>query len=95
MKGPITMTREQLNEVADLVASKVSLRLETYIAGQDARCAAHHTATAEHHKSLYGNGQPGIVSQIQRLRVVSSIAAFLAGGTFLALIGAIVSKLFA
>ncbi len=95
MKETLTMTeieRQQFIEaIATNVVNKVSNRLDIFIAKQQEHCLAHCEKTKDHHAKLYGNGQPGIINQMEKLRVVASIAAFMAGATFVAVIGFLLS----
>jgi hypothetical protein len=69
------------------------MRMETYIAAQSERCKAHHEQTSDHAKELYGNGRPGIVADVQDIRLIARIAVFLAGGATLAVISAVTAQL--
>ena len=97
MKETLTMTeieRQQFIEaIATNVVSGVEKKLDTFIAKQQEHCLAHCEKTKDHHYRLYGNGQPGIINQMEKLRVIASIAAFMAGATFVAVIGFLFSWL--
>uniref|UniRef100_A0A6M3LC49 Uncharacterized protein n=1 Tax=viral metagenome TaxID=1070528 RepID=A0A6M3LC49_9ZZZZ len=91
--GARDMSEDTLRDIADRVASRIELRLETFIAGQKQICAAHRKTTDEHHYTLFGNGTPGLKTRQERQDVKMNLIAFLSGGTFLAVVAAVIERL--
>jgi hypothetical protein len=88
-----TELREFANVVADAVSAKVESKLNVYIAGKEAQCVAHHDRTRDHGKTLYGNGTPGLKTEVEQLRMAIRVLCFIAGGTFLAVVGQLAVRL--
>lgn len=84
----MSLTIGDLKSISAIVEHELSKYADT----QAALCGAHWEKTSDHHKTLYGNGQPGLKSEVTRLKVIASIAAFASGATFVALVGLIVQK---
>ena len=85
--------REFANTIADAVSAKVESKLNVYIAGKEAQCIAHHDRTRDHGKTLYGNGTPGLKTEVEQLRMAIKVLCFIAGGTFLAVVGQLAVRL--
>ena len=85
--------REFANTIADAVSAKVESKLNVYIAGKEAECLAHHEKTNGHEKTLHGNGTPGLKTVVEQLRMAIRVLCFIAGGTFLAVVGQIAVRL--
>jgi len=89
----MNLTTDEINSIAHAVSAKIEMRLETYIAGQNERCLAHRKQTEGVEHTLYGNGRPGIVVDVQNNRTIARVAVFVASGAFLAFLYAIANKL--
>jgi hypothetical protein len=91
------MTKEELHEfaatIADAVSSKVEAKLNVYIARKDAECAAHHGKTHNHERTLYGNGMPGLKTEVEQLKVANKILCFITGAVFIAVVGPVIIKM--
>ena len=55
-------TREILKSIGEL-----DTKVEAFIASQTQICKAAHAQMAEHHKTMFGNGQKGLCSRLQDL----------------------------
>lgn len=89
------MTDEKEMELlVEKIASRLEKQLDVYIASQDEMCRARKKILDEHHKTLYGNSHRGLKATMARVCVYLSIIGFISGATFIALAGALLTKLF-
>ena len=87
------LTQAQVELIAERIGHKVETRMETFIASQKTLCEAHHSKTAEHHKTLFGNGQPGLKDSVTKLNTKMNIIAILGTLTMSAVVGYIVKMI--
>ena len=64
---------EMIAELADSHRT-LSGDVRAFIARADERCKSHDAKTVEHHKTLFGNGTPGLKSRLEAIEVRAEMA---------------------
>lgn len=86
----MNMSERDMEELAARVVAKLEKRVEIYIAAQQKECAAMKSQMRDVKKTLYGNGDPGLKANMQRILTWLRVLAIVASGFTIATAGIIV-----